>query len=168
MGLLLSCSPLHGENNSPQSTFYTDRFIRRSQDGTEKQPAIRTLSTRRRFAARETHRMSQIFPIIGKVLSSPQLNFYWQISPRMLLKMGIFSRRPDHVQNTFFRRTCLRFWKWTQGLGPGSNFSRPRVVQSTKKPSRNASCCCCSLDITVLPVKVINPSNAPNFHVKTN
>ena len=26
MGLLLSCSHLHGENNSPQFAFYTDRF----------------------------------------------------------------------------------------------------------------------------------------------
>ena len=26
MGLLLSRSHLHGENNSPQSAFYTDRF----------------------------------------------------------------------------------------------------------------------------------------------
>ena len=27
MGLLLSRSHLHGENNSPQSAFYTDRFV---------------------------------------------------------------------------------------------------------------------------------------------
>ena len=26
MGLLLSCSHLHAENNSPQFAFYTDRF----------------------------------------------------------------------------------------------------------------------------------------------
>ena len=106
-------------------------FIIRKKSSTEKQPAVRTLSTRRRFAARKPIE-SQIFSTRGKLLSS--------------------LHRSKRLKAKYLHACC---WKWTfpgatgskipsftrrcvtalghGALAPRSNFPRPRVARSTKK-----------------------------------
>ena len=105
-------------------------FIIRSKGSTEKQPAVRTLSTRRRFAVWKPIE-SQIFSTRGKLLSSLHRSkglkakylhaccWKWTF-PRAVSKIPYFSRRLDTAPGH-------------GTLAPRSNFPRPRVAQSTKK-----------------------------------
>ena len=105
-------------------------YIIRSKGIREKQPAVRTLSTRRRFAARKPIE-SQMFLARGKLLSSlhrskrlkakyPHVCCWKRTFLRAMSKIPSFSRRCDTATGH-------------GALAPRSNFPRPRVVQSTKK-----------------------------------
>ena len=102
-------------------------FIRRSQGSTPFLAGDSNLSTRRRFAARKSI-LSQIFSARGKVLWSPHLvKCSLAKYPRAFSWKWAFSHSMSKIPS-FGKRSW--FWKSTRGLGPRSNLSRPRVVQS--------------------------------------
>ena len=103
-------------------------FIRRSQGYRPFLAGDSNLSTRRRFAARKSI-LSQIFSARGKVLWSPHLvKCSLAKYPRAFSWKWAFSHSMSKIPS-FGKRSW--FWKSTRGLGPRSNLSRPRVVQST-------------------------------------
>ena len=59
-------------------------FIIRSKGSTEKQPAVRTLSTRRRFATRKLNPSNHRF-------FRPEVNFYFYFIPKCCLLQSVFS-----------------------------------------------------------------------------
>ena len=59
-------------------------FIIRSKGSTEKQPAVRTLSTRRRFATRKLNPSNHRF-------FWPEVNFYFYFIPKCCLLQSVFS-----------------------------------------------------------------------------
>ena len=107
----LWCVPVfYGVNSSMYSFFFfgcycltpVTLFIIRSKGSTEKQPVVRTLSTRRRFAARKPIK-SQIFSTRGKLL--PSLH------------------RSKSLKAKYLHACC---WKWTfpQAMSKIPSFSR--------------------------------------------
>ena len=105
----LWCVPVFYGVNSSMYSFYcltpVTLFIIRSKGSTEKQPVVRTLSTRRRFAARKPIE-SQIFSTRGKLLPSlhrsrrlkakypHSCRWEWTL-PRAMSKIPSFSRHCD-------------------------------------------------------------------------
>ena len=102
----LWCVPVFYGVNSSMYSFYcltpVTLFIIRSKGSTEKQPVVRTLSTRRRFAARKPIK-SQIFSTRGKLL--PSLH------------------RSKSLKAKYLHACC---WKWTfpQAMSKIPSFSR--------------------------------------------
>ena len=96
-------------------------FIIRSKGSTEKQPVVRTLSTRRRFAARKPIE-SQIFSTRGKLLSSLHRSKCLKVTH----VAGTFPRAMSKIPSVSGHRdTATR-----HGVGLRSNFPRPSVAQS--------------------------------------